>query len=182
MNHNFFRKRLKSDSDDDISYKFTSRDPSNPPFNPAFTVFQFPSSSFCSPTFLNNNPMDTPEGLRLRLMTLLSLYDLLPYSISHPPNGTAPMTLDEAIGPDAVRRCLEAMSRQSQSLPTELANILVRLCQTIERYFICVDVQCRGAIRGTHHPVIHDRHTTRVSRHRTLKATTMAALTNRVAD
>jgi hypothetical protein len=126
--------------------------------------------------------MDTPEGLRLRLMTLLSLYDLLPYSISHPPNGTAPMTLDEAIGPDAVRRCLEAMSRQSQSLPTELANILVRLRQAIEGYSIYVDVQCRGAIRGTHRLVMHDQPITRVSRHRTPKAITMAALTSRVDD
>lgn len=42
----FFWTRVKSDSDDDISYKFTSRDPSNPPSNPPFTVFQFQSSSF----------------------------------------------------------------------------------------------------------------------------------------
>lgn len=128
-NHKFFFwTRAKSDSDDEISYKFNSRDRSNPPFNPAFTVLSFCLLILLDRRFFtppNNNTMDTPEGLRLRLMTLLSLYDLLPYSISHPPNGTAPMTLDEAIGPEAVRRCLEAISRQSQSLPTELANILV---------------------------------------------------------
>ena len=92
------------------------------------------------------------------------------------------MTLDEAIGPDAVRRCLEAMSRQSQSLPTELANILVRLCQAIKGDSICVDVQCRGTMRGTHRPVMHDRPITRVSRHQTPKAIIMAALTSRVDD
>lgn len=72
--------------------------------------------------------MDSEEGLRLRLMTLLSLYDLLPYSISNPPHGTAPLTLEQAIGPDALRRCLDAIARQNpQSLPGELANILVSL-------------------------------------------------------
>lgn len=71
--------------------------------------------------------MDSPEGLRLRLMTLLSLYDLLPYSISNPPHGAAPLTLEEAIGPDALRRCLDAMTRLNpQSVPGELSNILVR--------------------------------------------------------
>ncbi|KAF8968509.1 hypothetical protein BDZ97DRAFT_353913 [Flammula alnicola] len=69
--------------------------------------------------------MDSPEGLRLRLMTLLSLYDLLPYSISNPPHGSAPLTLEEAIGPEAVRRCLDAISRQQPHLlPGELSNIL----------------------------------------------------------
>ncbi|KDR71553.1 hypothetical protein GALMADRAFT_159390 [Galerina marginata CBS 339.88] len=75
--------------------------------------------------------MDTPEGLRLRLMTFLSLYDLLPYSISNPPNGTAPLTLEEAIGPEAVRRCLEVISRQhSSSMPAELSNILRNYSRT----------------------------------------------------
>ncbi|KAF8183664.1 hypothetical protein BJ912DRAFT_976081 [Pholiota molesta] len=69
--------------------------------------------------------MDTPEGLRLRLMTLLSLYDLLPYSISNPPNGAPPLSLEQAIGPEALRRCLDAMSRHPpSSLPGELTNIL----------------------------------------------------------
>ncbi|KJA22430.1 hypothetical protein HYPSUDRAFT_41051 [Hypholoma sublateritium FD-334 SS-4] len=68
--------------------------------------------------------MDSPEGLRLRLMTLLSLYDLLPYSISNPPHGAAPLTLEEAIGPEALRRCLDAMTRLNpQSVPAELSNI-----------------------------------------------------------
>ncbi|KAF9553438.1 hypothetical protein CPC08DRAFT_713759 [Agrocybe pediades] len=58
-------------------------------------------------------------------MTLLSLYDLLPYSISHPPNGSEPMSLEEAIGPDAVRLCMDAISRQHpSSLASELANII----------------------------------------------------------
>ncbi|KAJ3509433.1 hypothetical protein NLJ89_g5228 [Agrocybe chaxingu] len=69
--------------------------------------------------------MDSPEGLRLRLMTLLSLYDLLPYSISNPPNGSPPLTLEQAIGPDAVRRCLEAIANQRpETLPATLAAIL----------------------------------------------------------
>ncbi|KIM43904.1 hypothetical protein M413DRAFT_25422 [Hebeloma cylindrosporum] len=68
--------------------------------------------------------MDTPEGLRLRLMSLLSLYELLPYSISNPPNGTAPVRLEEAIGAEAVRRCLEAMYRQSPTLKADLENIV----------------------------------------------------------
>ncbi|KAH9475093.1 hypothetical protein JR316_0012201 [Psilocybe cubensis] len=69
--------------------------------------------------------MDTPEGLRLRLMTLLSLYDLLPYSISNPPHGRPPLSLEEAIGPDAVRRCMDVITRHHPStIAAELTNIL----------------------------------------------------------
>lgn len=72
--------------------------------------------------------MDSEEGMRLRLMTLLSLYDLLPYSISNPPRGAAPLSLEQAIGPDAVRRCLDALARtHPQSLPAALSAILVRI-------------------------------------------------------
>lgn len=61
-------------------------------------------------------------------MTLLSLYDLLPYSISNPPHGAAPLTLEQAIGSEAVRRCLDAMARtHPQSLPAVLSAILVRI-------------------------------------------------------
>lgn len=70
--------------------------------------------------------MDTPEGLRLRLMTLLALYDLLPYSISNPPYGAAPLTLEQAIGPDAVRRCFDAIANGHPSnVAAQLAEILV---------------------------------------------------------
>lgn len=84
MNHNFFRKRLKSDSDGDISYKFTSRDPSNPPSNPAFTVFQFPSSSFCSPTFLYLTKQQ-PNGYSWRFTLAIDdiIVTLRPPSIFH---------------------------------------------------------------------------------------------------
>ncbi len=74
--------------------------------------------------------MDSSEGLRLRLMTLLSLYELLPYSISNPPNGAPPLTLEEAIGPDALRRCLAAMNGNAQLGRAELSNILVRGVKT----------------------------------------------------
>lgn len=43
---------------------------------------------------------------RLRLMTLLSLYDMLPHSISRPPTGQEPMDLDDAIDPETVKRVL----------------------------------------------------------------------------
>lgn len=70
--------------------------------------------------------MDSQEGQRLRLMTLLSLYDLLPYSLSNPPSGSAPSTLEEAIGAHAVQRCLDALANQNpQSLPAILAGIVV---------------------------------------------------------
>lgn len=70
--------------------------------------------------------MSNQDDLRLRLMALLSLYELLPYSISNPPHGSPPTTLDEAIGPEAVRLCLEAMTRNHPNLHAELANIMVR--------------------------------------------------------
>jgi len=84
---------------------------------------EFPRFDTCS----DYKPgMDSEQGLRLRLMTLLSLYDLLPHSISNPPNGQAPSRLEDAIGPQAVQECLDAISRQQpQALPTVLANILV---------------------------------------------------------
>ncbi len=53
---------------------------------------------------------------RLRLMALLSLYDLLPHSISRPPNEREPMDLDEAIDPETVRRIL-ARVQASNSMP-----------------------------------------------------------------
>lgn len=92
---------------------------------------------FKTTSFTTSIAMDSPEGLRLRLMTLLSLYDLLPYSISNPPHGRAPMSLEEAIGPDAVRRCMEVITRQHpSSIASELANILVCLFIKISPFVI----------------------------------------------
>lgn len=42
-------------------------------------------------------------------MTLLSLYDMLPHSISQPPDGPEPMELDEALDPDTVKHILEIL-------------------------------------------------------------------------
>lgn len=66
------------------------------------------------------------KASRLRLMTLLSLYDLLPHSISRPPNGREPMELDEAIDLETVRRILarvqstNSSSTQQQPHPHDL--------------------------------------------------------------
>ena len=69
--------------------------------------------------------MSNQGDLRLRLMTLLALYELLPYSISNPPHGSPPATLEEAIGSEAVRLCLDAMARNNPNIQAELANIMV---------------------------------------------------------
>lgn len=52
--------------------------------------------------------------LRLRLMTLLAMYDLLPYSISHPPNVQEPLELSSAIDACALDRCLRTMREQGK--------------------------------------------------------------------
>ncbi|TFK19868.1 hypothetical protein FA15DRAFT_600750 [Coprinopsis marcescibilis] len=49
------------------------------------------------------------EDLRLRLMTLLAMYDLLPYSISRPPNSAEPKDLSSAIDAQSLDRCLIVM-------------------------------------------------------------------------
>ncbi|KAF8151368.1 hypothetical protein B0H34DRAFT_801122 [Crassisporium funariophilum] len=71
--------------------------------------------------------LDSEEGKRLRLMTLLSLYDLLPHSISHPPTGTEPMTLQDAVSPEAVQRCLDVLSKSSQPSPHQPPKKLAKL-------------------------------------------------------
>ncbi|KAF7760677.1 hypothetical protein Agabi119p4_10086 [Agaricus bisporus var. burnettii] len=52
---------------------------------------------------------------RLRLMTLLSLYDMLPHSISRPPTGQEPMDLDDAIDQETVQRILALVQAMEQS-------------------------------------------------------------------
>ena len=52
------------------------------------------------------------DELRLRLMTLLAMYDLLPYSISHPPNADEPLDLASAIDAQSLQRCLQSMTQQ----------------------------------------------------------------------
>jgi hypothetical protein len=52
------------------------------------------------------------DELRLRLMTLLAMYDLLPYSISHPPNADEPLDLATAIDAQSLQRCLQSMTQQ----------------------------------------------------------------------
>ncbi|KAF9443863.1 hypothetical protein P691DRAFT_763880 [Macrolepiota fuliginosa MF-IS2] len=52
---------------------------------------------------------------RLRLMTLLSLYDMLPHSISRPPTGQEPMDLDDAIDPETVERVLALIQAKSST-------------------------------------------------------------------
>lgn len=52
------------------------------------------------------NALSSSKISRLRLMTLLSLYDMLPHSISRPPTGQEPMDLDDAIDQETVNRVL----------------------------------------------------------------------------
>ncbi|EAU83710.2 hypothetical protein CC1G_05614 [Coprinopsis cinerea okayama7 len=54
----------------------------------------------------------SPEDLRLKFMTLLAMYDLLPYSISHPPNAREPLDLKSAIDANSLQRCLISMTQQ----------------------------------------------------------------------
>ncbi|PPQ71314.1 hypothetical protein CVT24_012040 [Panaeolus cyanescens] len=56
--------------------------------------------------------IDSEAGLRLRLMTWLSLYDLLPQPIYSAQYGGSPAALDDAISPEVVRRCLNAIATQ----------------------------------------------------------------------
>ncbi|KAF9032363.1 hypothetical protein BJ165DRAFT_1535057 [Panaeolus papilionaceus] len=63
---------------------------------------------------MSRGHMQAPDDseLRLRLMTWLSLYDLLPQSLSCPQYGGSPAALDDAISPEVVRRCLDAIATQ----------------------------------------------------------------------
>ena len=71
----------------------------------------------------------TPKhDLRLRLMTFLAMYDLLPYSISHPPNDEEPLELGGAVDERALLRCLQTMARQGMITAQE-ANALSTLCK-----------------------------------------------------
>jgi len=71
--------------------------------------------------------MHHAENLRLRLLALLSLYDLLPYSLSRPPCGAPPLTLQEASTPKAVAACLQALMMNQDKIPGHIrANVFVR--------------------------------------------------------
>ncbi|KAF6754670.1 hypothetical protein DFP72DRAFT_1009289 [Ephemerocybe angulata] len=52
------------------------------------------------------------QSLRLRLLTLLALYDLLPYSVLHPPDEAEPLDLASVVEEHAFQKCLEAMTAQ----------------------------------------------------------------------
>jgi hypothetical protein len=77
-------------------------------FQVAFPFFHPPSTDMAIDTFYHDNQRAIfSETSRLRLMTLLSLYDMLPHSISHPPNGREPLDLEDAIDPETVKCVLE---------------------------------------------------------------------------
>ncbi|KAH6897749.1 hypothetical protein BKA70DRAFT_1438006 [Coprinopsis sp. MPI-PUGE-AT-0042] len=52
------------------------------------------------------------EDQRLKLLALLAMYDLLPHSISRPPNATAPPNLTTAIDAASLERCLQSMMQK----------------------------------------------------------------------
>jgi hypothetical protein len=52
--------------------------------------------------------------MRLRLLTLFALYDALPHSIVHSPDGDDPVDLDSAIEPRAIQNCLDSMEEQGK--------------------------------------------------------------------
>ncbi|KAJ3539226.1 hypothetical protein NMY22_g4834 [Coprinellus aureogranulatus] len=79
--------------------------------------------------------------LRLRLMTLLAMYDLLPYSISHPPNVEEPLDLGSAIDARAVHQCLEAMAQQGKITPQEARSLSAVYNDTIQNR--AMDVQTK---------------------------------------
>jgi hypothetical protein len=60
------------------------------------------------------NELMASKTSRLRLMTLLSLYDMLPHSISRPPTGQEPIDLDDAIDPETVKRVLALVQASEQ--------------------------------------------------------------------
>lgn len=78
---------------------------------------QRPSESYPMAIELSHVEPDVPssKASRLRLMTLLSLYDLLPHSISRPPNGREPLDLDEAIDLETVRGILARVQSTNTS-------------------------------------------------------------------
>jgi hypothetical protein len=49
------------------------------------------------------------QDQRLKLLALLAMYDLLPHSISRPPNAAAPINLASAIDGPSLERCLKSM-------------------------------------------------------------------------
>jgi len=62
--------------------------------------------------------LDDDEGQRLRLMALLSLYEALPHSISHPPDREPPLRIDDAIDSNTVRRCMDKIVENQESNPS----------------------------------------------------------------
>lgn len=56
----------------------------------------------------------SPDGMRLRLLTLFALYDVLPHSIANSPDGDSPMDLDSAIEATVVQTCLQSMEEQGR--------------------------------------------------------------------
>lgn len=67
----------------------------------------------------NAAPAPNYEALRLRLLTLLSIYDLIPYSISHPPGREEPLDITSVIDPPSLQRCLAALVQQGVLTPEE---------------------------------------------------------------
>lgn len=56
----------------------------------------------------------SPADLRLRLMALLAMYELLPYSISHPPNAEEPLDLASAVDAQSFQQCIQTMTAQGK--------------------------------------------------------------------
>ncbi|KAF8994726.1 hypothetical protein BDQ17DRAFT_1430873 [Cyathus striatus] len=65
------------------------------------------------------------ENERLRLMALLALYDLLPHSISHPPDREEPLYIENAVDSESFLRCFSAVSHRDnvRSLEDALEEI-----------------------------------------------------------
>ena len=72
-------------------------------------------SSLPGPTLPQpSKSLASPDGMRLRLLTLFALYDALPHSIAHSPDGDDPIDLDSAIEPRAIQSCLQSMEEQGK--------------------------------------------------------------------
>jgi hypothetical protein len=96
--------------------------PYNIPACPSFLAFTPALPQMTIPTILspqNASPAPNYEALRLRLLTLLSIYDLIPYSISHPPGREEPLDITNVIDAQSLQRCLAALVQQGVLTPEE---------------------------------------------------------------
>lgn len=104
--------------------RFASFDPTlyNTPACPAFLALSHSRFQMTIPTMhspQNASPAPNYEALRLRLLTLLSIYDLIPYSISHPPGREEPLDITSVIDAPSLQRCLASLVQQGVLTPEE---------------------------------------------------------------